>query len=56
MSNSSNNSDSDLDMDMDDVNEGAVIRVQASIQQSVKILEEMTGNVPSEIEEDDFDD
>ena len=57
MSNSSNSdSGSDFDMDMDDVNEGAEVRVQASIQKSVKKIEIAEDDLPSEIEEEDMDD
>lgn len=52
---SSDSSDSDFDMDMDDVNEGAQVRVQVSVQQSVLKTIEKEDSFPSEIEEEDED-
>ena len=53
----SSSGSSDFDMDMDDVNEGAQVRVQASVQQSVvRKIEAASDDAPSEIEEEDMDD
>ncbi|OMJ88054.1 hypothetical protein SteCoe_10128 [Stentor coeruleus] len=58
MSSSSNSSMSDFDMDMDDVNEGVEIKVQSSMQQSVKKLQEIVDEDPPEfgIDEDNMED
>ena len=52
----SSSDSSDFDMDMDDVNEGAQVRVQASVLQSARKIEIMSDDMPSEIEEENMDD
>ncbi|OMJ69659.1 hypothetical protein SteCoe_32555 [Stentor coeruleus] len=58
MSSSSNSSMSGFDMDMDDVNEGVEIKVQSSMQQSIKKIEEIVDEDPPDfgIDEDNMED
>jgi hypothetical protein len=51
----SSDSSSDLDFQMDDVEEGAVVRVQASVQNLGNKIEIASDEVPSEIEEEEED-